>query len=196
MMLICQHRVNSIEKLKLTSRTLGIEVDIRSNGSRMYVSHDAFEDGIDFEQWLEGYDHQFLIANVKEEGMESRLREILSAMNIQKWAFLDQSFPFLIKEIKSGFHQTMLRVSEFENPSGEFLGDLKPEWIWLDSFTGKYPQVEQILNWKLLGYKFMVVSPELQARDPKLEINIIQNLFSQADIEIDGVCTKMPELWK
>jgi hypothetical protein len=42
----------------------------------------------------------------------------------------------------------------------------------------------------------MIVSPELQGRQPELEIFQIKELFLNSQIEIDGVCTKYPELWE
>jgi hypothetical protein len=195
-MITCLHRVNSLDLLQATPASLGVEVDIRSNGKDLYVSHDAFEDGINFELWLESFNHKFLIANVKEEGLEDKLRSLFSRKGIQNWAFLDQTFPFLVKELRNGLTKTMVRISEFENSSISSAFDVKPEWIWLDSFTGRYPSSKILADLNSSGFKIMIVSPELQGRKPELEILQIKELFFDSQIEIDGVCTKFPEMWE
>ncbi|KAB2848366.1 MAG: redoxin domain-containing protein, partial [Sphingopyxis terrae] len=72
-MILVRHRRNTLDELRATDPSLGIEVDIRSHGSRLIIHHDAFVDGEDFERWLDGYRHRLLILNVKEEGLEDRL---------------------------------------------------------------------------------------------------------------------------
>lgn len=195
-MLLCQHRVNSLEALANTPRYLGVEVDIRSDGKTLYIAHDPFVAGQELEEWLDAYEHAFLIANVKEEGLEERLRALFSERGINDWAFLDQSFPFLVKEMRHGFTKTMVRISEFESERTALNFATKPEWVWLDSFTGTYPQPEAINSLSEAGYKFMLVSPELQGREPEPEIQMIKHLFAEANVAIDGACTKVPELWK
>lgn len=182
--------------LQATPANLGVEVDIRSNGKDLYVSHEAFQDGINFELWLESFNHKFLIANVKEEGLEDKLRSLFSNKGIENWAFLDQTFPFLVKELRCGLTKTMVRISEFESSAVGSAFDVKPDWVWLDSFTGEYPNTKILTDLYSSGYKFMIVSPELQGRQPELEIFQIKELFLNSQIEIDGVCTKYPELWE
>lgn len=194
-MLICQHRVNTLESLASTPRHHGVEVDIRSDGEELYIAHDPFVTGLQFEEWLASYKHSFLIANVKEEGLEEKLKTLFAEKGISNWAFLDQSFPFLVKELRKDSTKTMVRISEFESEQTALNFDTKPDWVWLDSFTGSYPLPEVINSLSNAGYKFMLVSPELQGRKPEKEIEQIKQLFSDANVLIDGACTKVPELW-
>ena len=46
------HRINTKEGLINTPIKYGIEVDIRSNGERLIISHDPFLSGEDFLEWL------------------------------------------------------------------------------------------------------------------------------------------------
>ena len=170
-------------------------MDIRSNGNDLYISHDPFVEGTPFEEWLNSYDHAFLIANVKEEGLEDRLSELFTSRNITQWSFLDQSFPFLVKGLKMNRTKTMVRISEFENAATALSLSPRPDWVWLDSFTGEYPTPEVIKALSTSGYKFMIVSPELQSRVPEEEVSRVKSLFATAVVSIDGVCTKAPELW-
>ncbi|MEK7266847.1 MAG: hypothetical protein AAB227_12200 [Pseudomonadota bacterium] len=64
-MILISHRRNTIEQLRETPAHYGIEVDIRSQGDRLIIHHDAFADGEDFERWIEHYHHRLLILNVK-----------------------------------------------------------------------------------------------------------------------------------
>ena len=57
------HRVNNFEKLKATPIDLGVEVDIRSNGTDLIIHHDPFKDGELFDDWLRAFRHKTLICS-------------------------------------------------------------------------------------------------------------------------------------
>ena len=59
------HRINTKKELLNTPCEFGVEVDIRSNGEQLYMHHDPFLIGENFEDWLELYNHATLILNVK-----------------------------------------------------------------------------------------------------------------------------------
>ena len=62
-----------------TNTKYGVEVDIRSKGNDLLIHHDPFVQGESFEAWIEKYQHGTLILNVKEEGLEKRLTEIMDS---------------------------------------------------------------------------------------------------------------------
>ena len=97
-----KHRVNSLEELNNTPLNLGVEIDIRTNNNELILHHDPFEKGELFIKWIEAYKHKIIVLNVKEEGLETELLEIMQKKNIKNFFFLDQSFPFLIKTINLG----------------------------------------------------------------------------------------------
>lgn len=195
-MLICQHRVNTVKFLNEVPRELGVEIDLRSTpDGRIYLAHDAFETGELLDDWLASYQHAFIVANVKEEGLEQVLKAKFDAAGVSKWAFLDQSFPFMVRELRAGNTQTMVRVSEFESTITALNLNPKPDWVWVDSFTGVYPTAETLQKLSGAGFKLMLVSPELQGREPEEEIRGLKRLFESTELEIDGVCTKVPALW-
>ena len=72
------HRRNSIKSLNETPIEYGIEVDIRSCKENLIISHDPYEEGNDFQEWLKHYKHKTLIINTKEEGLE---KKIISYLN-------------------------------------------------------------------------------------------------------------------
>jgi len=193
--LLVAHRRNSAAELTATPAEYGVEMDIRSHGDRLVVTHEPFDAGVDLEDWLDGYAHAFLVANVKEEGRGQRVGAALGARGIQEWAYLDQSFPFLVRTLRRGEDRSMVRVSEYEAVATALALQPRARWVWLDSFTGALPPREDLAALAGAGYRVMVVSPELQGRDPEPEVGHIRAALREAGLALDAVCTKRPELW-
>ena len=195
-MQLIAHRKNTITELKATDTKYGIEVDIRSFRDKLITHHDPFIEGEDFTKWIEHYNHKTLILNVKEEGLEKRLLEIMKEKQIEDFFFLDQSFPFLIKTSNAGEKRCAVRVSEFENIETAFNLAGKVEWAWVDCFSKMPLTTEDYKTLKNAGFKLCLVSPELQGRVEKKYILEMKNLLSQRNITFDATCTKTPELWE
>ena len=190
------HRRNTIEELQATPREYGVEVDIRSDHGQLLIHHDPFAKGDDFEEWLKHFQHGTLILNVKEEGLEARLIDLMKQNKIEDYFFLDQSFPFLIKWSKLGEHHCAVRVSEFESIETALSLAGKIDWVWVDCFT-KFPLAG--IDAKRLqdaGFKLCLVSPELQGRAADTAIPELAKLLNERHITADAICTKNPELWK
>ncbi len=164
-MQIIAHRKNTIEELVATPVEYGVEMDIRSIGNRLVVTHDAFTDALDFEDWIAHYRHNTLSLNIKEEGIEYRVKEIVESHGIQNYFFLDL--------------ETVLSL----------VG--KAEWVWVDCFT-RMP-LDRAAYEKLAGkFRLCIVSPELQGY-PVDTISEFKTML--IGFEIDAVCTKRPDLW-
>ena len=192
---IC-HRRNTIEELLSTPNQYGVEVDIRSNQGQLIIHHDPFSEGENFVEWLKNYQHGTLILNVKEEGLEARLIELMKQYQISDYFFLDQSFPFLIKWSKLGERNCAARVSEFESIETVMTLAGKIDWIWVDCFT-HFPLVAlDAQRLEGAGFKLCLVSPELQGRPAETEIPLLAALLRQHSINPEAICTKYPELWK
>jgi hypothetical protein len=195
MELIC-HRRNSIKSLNETSAKYGVEVDIRSNDGNLIINHDPLESGILFSNWLKHYHHGTLILNVKEEGLERALIDLMKLNNITNYFFLDQSFPFLIKWANLGESRSAIRVSEYESIETALCISGLVEWVWLDCFT-KFPiNFPEYKALKDSGYKICLVSPELQGRDNNSEILKILSFMKKNNIHMDAICTKKPNFWE
>ena len=93
---IILHRRNTIESLKNTPSNYGVEIDIRSYGDNLIISHDPFEYGILFSNWIRNYNHGTLVINLKEDGLEKKILYFLEKYNINTYFFLDQSLPSII----------------------------------------------------------------------------------------------------
>ena len=85
------HRVNKIKKLKTISTTFGIEIDIRSKGSKLILNHEPFLQGDSFANYLDNYNHGTLVLNLKEAGIEN---DVLNLVNKKK---LSHFFYYMLK---------------------------------------------------------------------------------------------------
>jgi hypothetical protein len=192
-MLQILHRVNDLAQLQSTPSHFGVEMDIHGYADRLVVHHEPGHDAIDFEEWLEAYDHAFLIANIKEEGVERRARDLILARGIDAFFMLDLSFPAIVKMVRSGESRVAVRVSEYESAAGALRLARRAGWIWLDSFEGGVPvPLAELTALHDAGFRICVVSPELHGREA-VEIDAMKAGLPAG--LIDAVCTKYPQRW-
>ena len=190
------HRINTKDALLKTPTEFGVEVDIRTNNNQLIMHHDPFEQGENFEEWLEVYEHGTLILNVKEEGLENRLIELMSKYNIDDYFFLDQSFPFLVKTSNDKEKRCAVRVSEFESIDTAITLANKVDWIWVDCFTHFPLTAHQVKKLQTeFKFKLCFVSPELHGRTKIEHVKEFIQGIKFLGIKGDAVCTKYPELW-
>jgi len=173
---------------------MGVEVDIRSDNGALVIHHDPFAPGDSFIDWIGHYHHGTLILNVKEEGLESRLLDIMAQHGIDRFFFLDQSFPFLIHTARQGERRSAVRVSEYEAIETALRVAPMVDWAWIDCFTRFPLTVAEAHRLSSAGLKLCLVSPELHGREPS-EIADMRRLLEDQHIVIDAVCTKRAELW-
>ena len=195
-MIFIAHRRNTIKDLVETDKSCGVEVDIRSKGKRLIISHDPFMDGVLFDQWIKFFNHKFLILNVKEEGLEESVIQVMKSHSIKQFFFLDQSFPYIIKYAKLGFRSCAVRLSEFETISTVLNLSGMIDWVWVDCFSVFPLDTKSIHILKENGFNLCMVSPELQGRNPEKEIPILKEKLKGNIQYFHSVCTKRPDLWK
>jgi hypothetical protein len=195
-MKLIAHRKNTVAELRVSPLEYGVEVDIRSYAGELVIHHDPFVKGELFEPWLAEYRHGTLILNVKEEGLEARLIELMKRRGIDDYFFLDQSFPFLVKWSRLGERRCAVRVSEYESIDTALSLSGKVDWVWVDCFTRFPLQHQDSVRLKSAGFSLCLVSPELQGRDAQAEIPQLHALLQARGIHADAVCTKQPALWR
>jgi len=183
------HRVNTIIELKELDPLYGVEVDLRDNlDGKIYMEHDPFKDGEDFEDYLKEYHHGTMILNIKSERIEHKVLALMNKYNIDDYFFLDSSFPMIKTLTDAGEKRIALRFSEFEGMDVLRAMAGKVKWVWVDCFT-KLPIDHNIFTEiKKLGYEICLVSPELQGQDEKIEEYAEQ--LSNESISVDAICTK------
>ena len=191
------HRINTKKELKNISEQYGAELDLRDSvDGKIYINHDPFILGEDFEEYLKEYNHGTMILNIKSERIELRVLELLKKYNIKDYFFLDSSFPMIKLLTDNGEKKIALRYSEFEGLDTLEKMQEKVDWVWVDCFT-KLPLNNEIYN-KInkMGYKLCLVSPELQGQPEKIEKYAEQ--IKKEKIIFDSICTKVYniEKWK
>lgn len=169
-MLFIAHRINTRNELQHVPTSYGVEIDIRDTPSGdLILQHDPFPNITTAERfidWLTHYSHAFLILNIKSEGIEWRVKELLQTHNITEYMFLDCTIPMIQKMITKGETNIAIRYSEVEpiELAQQFIGKVK--WLWVDCFTN-YPSLsftKQEKDQVLSKFKLCLVSPTLQGR--------------------------------
>lgn len=191
------HRINSVEELRQLDRSCGVEVDLRDDlEGRIYISHNPFEPGEDFENYLKEYHHGTMILNIKSERIEHKVLELLNKYKIDQYFFLDSSFPMIKLLTDMGENKMALRFSELEGLDTIRNMRGKVSWVWVDCFTKLSITSENYNELKTLGYKLCLVSPELEGQPEKL--GEYKNQLEKDGIIMDAICTKVYniEKWK
>ena len=94
MTFIIKHRVNNLNNLKNTPKKFGVEIDVRSYKNKLILNHEPFLNGENFDEYLNQFDHRFLIINVKEEGIEKRIFQLIKYFKIKNYFFWIVQFLF------------------------------------------------------------------------------------------------------
>ena len=184
------NRINTLKELKELDTSYGVELDLRDDlNGRVYISHNPFEPGEDFEEYLKHYQHGTMILNVKSGRIEHKILELLKQYDIQNYFFLDSSFPMIKLLSDLGEHNIALRFSELEgldtirNMAG------KAKWVWVDCFSRLPIDKQSYQELKNMGYRLCMVSPELEGQPEKL--SLYREQLSQEGIVMDAVCSKI-----
>ena len=151
-------------------RGSGLETDIRDLESGVVISHDPpCLNGNNLTlDWLFKYislnnKPSRLALNIKADGLAEKVSTLMKSYNVAReclFAF-DMSIPDGLGYVKQNI-PIYSRVSEYEDTpsySGAVNG------IWVDNFTGEFPQVKSAKSFLALGIRAAVVSSELHGRD-------------------------------
>ena len=198
LMLIIEHRINTIESLVKIGKKRGVEIDLRSYKTKIVLEHEPFLESVSFESWLEHYDHKFLILNIKEERIEYKVMKILKVRNIKNYFFLDSTIPMIHNLNKENFFDIALRVSHYES-SENFIGLVKNnilnKWLWLDTINGLFPlSLQKLKNLKNIGYKMCLVCPQLPM-GKNFKLDDFELYYKKYFKYIDAICTKNTNFW-
>jgi hypothetical protein len=190
------HRINTIDELKKTPKEYGVELDLRDYGNKLILQHDPFIGGEDFEEYLKFYNHGTMILNIKSERIEYKVLELIKKYHIRNYFFLDCSFPMIYLLSNAGEKKIALRFSEFEGTDTILKMKSKVDWIWVDCFTKLPINKKNYTYLKNCGFKFCLVSPELQAKNEKIEE--YKKYLDKEGIFFDAICTKRINInrWK
>lgn len=175
----------------------GVELDLRDNiDGSIYIEHNPFAAGEDFEQYLRNYKHGLMIMNIKSERIEEKALELIGRYNVKEYLFLDSSFPMIYLMSGKGNRNFAVRFSEFEGLDTVRSLSGKVDWVWVDCFTKMPLNKENYSELKELGYKLCIVSPELQGQPER--IDEYGKYLKENGLAPDAICTKHYniERWK
>ena len=82
------HRVNDIDDLIKIPNNFGVEIDIRFENNSLVLAHDLDEHKENFQEYINFYDHNLLVANIKESGIENKVIEACKEKKIKNFFYV------------------------------------------------------------------------------------------------------------
>jgi hypothetical protein len=156
------HRVNTVARLREVPTRYGAEIDVRADGSRLYLHHDPFVPGESLIDLLDAYRHGLLVLNIKEAGIESETLRLVRERGIAECFLLDVEFPYLYRASRQGERRIAVRYSEDEPIDLVERYRDRVDWVWIDTNT-RLPLDAEIIE-TLRGLKTCLVCPERWGR--------------------------------
>lgn len=175
----------------------GTETDIRDYSEELVISHDiANANSITVKEMFEIYNRYNntlpLALNIKADGLQIKLKELLEEYNITNYFVFDMSIPDGLQYIKNNI-KSFTRESEYEKmPSfyDEACG------IWLDEFQGHWIDKEVIKKHIENNKQICIVSPDLHKREYQKEWQHYKEIETELGISNLMICTDYPEVAK
>ena len=116
--MIIHHRINTIEDLMNIPIHQGVELDVRGYGNKLFLTHDPIDDSrlkeyTNFEQYLEHFNHELMVLNVKEVGYEKKIIGLMEKYRVKDYFFQDEDFPYIyISTRREAMRKISIRFSE------------------------------------------------------------------------------------
>ena len=161
------HRLNKISEIKKLSKKYGAEIDLRSSGSKIILHHDPYKKDEKLENYLSNYNHDTLILNIKESGIEKDVIKIIKKFGIKKYFLLDVEMPFICTNTKKFNQNVSIRYSEYEpiETVNKFVKNIG--WVWIDTF--KTLPLSNVAKKTLNKFNTCLVCPERWGRPKDIE---------------------------
>lgn len=168
----------------------GIETDIRDYNGKIVVSHNiATEESFLFEDVLKLYKdlggNTSLAINIKADGLQKSLKELLQQYKIENYFVFDMSIPEQVAFHKEQF-KVFTRMSEFE-PVPVLLD--KAQGIWMDEWENSWINTDVIKKYIEKGKLISIISPEIHGRDKSV---LWDNLKQFKNFDEIMLCTDIP----
>ena len=175
----------------------GVETDIRDLNGNLVISHDLpcdkYNDILSVEIFFELYsqigNNLPLALNIKSDGLQVDLNNLLNKYNIKNYFVFDMSIPDTFNYLKLEMN-VFARQSEYDSPA-PFINQVKG--IWLDEFNSHWINLDTIQNYIQKNKTICIVSPELHKRNYFKEwedYNIIEKKLNYKDMFL---CTDYPD---
>jgi len=172
----------------------GVETDIRDLDGELVISHDMprREGRFTLSEFLSLYtsyrNRTTLALNIKSDGIQDQLRNILLEFDVDNYFVFDMSIPDTLGYAK--LHMNFLsRHSDIEK---EPLLYEESQGIWMDELQHEWIDASAIARYRTLGKKICLVSPELHGRGHIEKWKIYQEV-NQIFPNGMSLCTDYPE---
>lgn len=175
------------------SLNYGTETDIRDFDGELVISHDvANKSCIKLTDFFNIYNSKnkkpLLALNIKSDGLQQMLFELLKVHSINNYFVFDMSIPDTIMYLNEGMN-VFIRQSEYEQGDSFYEA---ASGIWLDAFEGSWYSEELVKKHLNNEKKVAIVSSELHNRGYLEHWNYLK---SWTIINNDNLilCTDLPE---
>lgn len=143
----------------------GTETDIRDLAGHLVISHDMPTEGAlsvndFFKSYQTGNSGVELALNIKSDGLQLPLLDLLNEYSVTNYFLFDMSIPDALACLRHGL-KCFTRQSEYE-PEPAFYS--QAAGVWLDGFHGEWWDETLIRRHLDAGKKVCVVSPDLHRR--------------------------------
>lgn len=177
------HRVNDIDHLIKIPKNFGVEIDIRSENNLLVLSHDLDEHKESFKEYINLYNHNLLVANIKESGIENEVIEVCKEKKLKNFFLLDVEFPYLLQNFEEQGDYLSLRYSKLESIETvkNFIG--KVRWLWIDTYEDL--ELDSYAAKIIQNFNTCLVSPSRWGYENKVDYYI--NKFKKFNITFDAI---------
>ncbi|KDA94724.1 hypothetical protein [Pantoea agglomerans] len=175
----------------------GTETDVRDYNGNLVISHDIPDENcLKFEDFLDIYISEKtegllpLALNIKSDGLQKKIKELLLLKNIEDYFVFDMSVPDTIGYRNENINY-FVRYSEFESLNSLYDN---ANGVWLDGFEKDLVE-ENLIEKFLNDNKFVcLVSSELHKR-PHRELWSSLKSYNKSVLENSKLilCTDLPE---
>lgn len=172
----------------------GTETDVRDFNGELVISHDIPNELVlsleTFFQLFNSYDNSLPLAlNIKSDGLQEPLLNLIKEYNIENYFVFDMSIPDTLGYLKKNIN-IFTRQSEYEkNPA--FYEESKG--VWLDEFNVNWITKEKIQNHLSNNKSVCIVSSELHKRSSINQWEIFKEGFDIIHNNKVNICTDKPE---
>ncbi len=177
-------------------RGFGVETDIRDYQGDLVISHDiADSSSMKLEYFFSLYasqsSTQILALNIKADGLQQKLIDLLVKYRLNNYFVFDMSLPEQLRYIahKPSF-RVFTRQSEYETEP--YLYDLAAG-VWLDAFKSDWISHSILAAHLAKGKLISLVSPELHSRDFRHAWTTYKSFEIQTHNGDLFLCTDFPE---
>lgn len=157
---------NSLEAIKRAIQEgYGFETDFRDYGGKILISHnpprgnEITADSV-FKMYQQLGSHEPLALNIKADGLQDMMGDLLKKYGITNYFFFDMSVCDTVLYVEKKL-KTASRLSEFEKEM-PFYKDSST--VWIDYFYSDGPTIQKVRQTLQDGKIACVVSPELHKR--------------------------------